>query len=852
MAAGTVGRARDLGLVRALLADRAARVVLVTGEAGVGKSHLLDVLAQERAAVRAWGVRGLSAVPLGALAHLVVTGESLTEMVVEVLAAVPAGGVLVVDDLDQLDEVSLAVALRVARDRDRVLLASVRTEGGELPAAVAAASYDGGVAVHEVRAFDPAETEQFVEQLLGDVVDAAVVDEVWRRCRGNALLVSQLVGEARLRGDLVRGDAGWVARGRLRVPAEPRRLLLSRLDGLSDEAVEAAHLLAVVERMPLAEVTLSGRGDWFDELEEHGLVEWVGDVVRFAHPLLAEVVWDDLTPPRRQALHRDHAALARAVPGYDVVRAAVLALEAGEVPDEPGLLAAARLAMAGGSARTAVRLALGAVDAADLDVAAEAALVAATAQAELGRLDDAVDLLRRVLVQQPIGPMAAALAVALHSLVVWTSFDVEGAAEVLAAEIERYPAGTPLIGEVFAVARADALVYAGHAEQALALVADVDGAQLPPDLRYFHLGTLTHAHTRLGRTAEAIAVAESALAGAAADPDGVDATVRVKHLTNLANAQREHGRLTDAAASAEQAHRIALADGRVLERAWAALNAGAAHLQTGDLTSATTWARRSLLAAAPAAMVDCQRLALGVLITAQGMCGVADDASLRRLDELPDGVGFLRQHVPIARAWHAVARGRTGLAHEHLASGLRDAADSGAVVTEGWILHEQLRLGERAGVLDRLRALPADSPVARARVALATGIERRDAAALADAAARFEDLGALLYAAEAHAELGRTSTGRDAARAVRRARELVDRLGCVPRTPLLLGVPEDPLTRRERLVAERAATGQSNAEIAADLHLSVRTVENHLARAYAKLGIESRSELAGAVRPAHV
>lgn len=845
MAAGaTVGRERDLALVRAQLASPGARVVLVAGEAGVGKSHLLDVLAEELAGVRAWGVRGLSAVPLGALAHLVAEGESLTGMVAGVLAAVPAGGVLVVDDLDQLDEVSLAVAMRVARDRDRVLLASVRTEGGRLPPAVAAASYDGGAVVHVVAAFDPAESETFVERLLGDVVDGAVLDEVWRRCRGNALLISQLVQDARMRGDLVRGDSGWVARGPLPLPAEPRRMLLARLDGLSEEAVEAAHLLAVVERMPLTEVTLSGREPWFDELRDAGLVAWDGDVVRFAHPLLAEVVWGELTPPRRQALYRDHAALARAVPGHDVVRAAVLALEAGDVPDLPGLLAAARLALAGGSPANAARLALGAVGAADPDVVAQAALVAASAQAELGQLDRAVVLLREILAEQPVGPMAAALAVALHSIVVWNTFDLEGAAAVLDREIGRYPPGTPLIEEVFAVARADALVYAGHAEEALALVADVDGALLPADLRYLYLATLTHARTRLGRTAEAIAIAEEALAIAARDPAGIDAPTRYKHLTNLANALREHGRLPEAAAAAEEAHRGALADGRVLERAWAALNASAAYLQAGDLVAAATWARRSLLASAPAAMVDCQRLALGVLVAAEGMRGIADETALERLDGLPDGVGFLRQHVPIARAWSAAAQGRPGLARAHLAEGLRDAVATGAVVTTAWILHEQLRLGERAGIRDHLVALGLDSPIAHARVALARGVEHADPAALAEAAVRFEELGALLYAAEAYAELGRTATGRDAARAVRRARELAERLGS-PATPLLLGLPADPLTPRERLVAERAASGESNAAIAAGLHLSVRTVENHLARTYAKLGIESRAELAG-------
>ncbi|MGH9222289.1 MAG: helix-turn-helix domain-containing protein, partial [Acidimicrobiales bacterium] len=57
--------------------------------------------------------------------------------------------------------------------------------------------------------------------------------------------------------------------------------------------------------------------------------------------------------------------------------------------------------------------------------------------------------------------------------------------------------------------------------------------------------------------------------------------------------------------------------------------------------------------------------------------------------------------------------------------------------------------------------------------------------------------------------------------------------------------PEDPsrLTDAERRVALRAAEGLSNADIARALYLSVHTVESHLKRVYAKLGIASRRQL---------
>ncbi|HEV3123767.1 MAG TPA: AAA family ATPase [Candidatus Dormibacteraeota bacterium] len=53
----------------------------------------------------------------------------------------------------------------------------------------------------------------------------------------------------------------------------------------------------------------------------------------------------------------------------------------------------------------------------------------------------------------------------------------------------------------------------------------------------------------------------------------------------------------------------------------------------------------------------------------------------------------------------------------------------------------------------------------------------------------------------------------------------------------------DPLSRREREVAELAATGLSSRSVALRLALSERTIENHLQRIYAKLGLHSRAEL---------
>jgi DNA-binding CsgD family transcriptional regulator len=53
------------------------------------------------------------------------------------------------------------------------------------------------------------------------------------------------------------------------------------------------------------------------------------------------------------------------------------------------------------------------------------------------------------------------------------------------------------------------------------------------------------------------------------------------------------------------------------------------------------------------------------------------------------------------------------------------------------------------------------------------------------------------------------------------------------------------LTETERQVADLVAAGLTNREVADRLFVSVRTVEANLSRTYAKLGVRSRTELAG-------
>ena len=77
------------------------------------------------------------------------------------------------------------------------------------------------------------------------------------------------------------------------------------------------------------------------------------------------------------------------------------------------------------------------------------------------------------------------------------------------------------------------------------------------------------------------------------------------------------------------------------------------------------------------------------------------------------------------------------------------------------------------------------------------------------------------------------------------ARQELACTGARPRRPRLTGI--DALTASERRVAQMAAQGLSNRDVAQALFVSAKTVETHLGSAYRKLGITGRPELAAAL-----
>jgi DNA-binding CsgD family transcriptional regulator len=214
-------------------------------------------------------------------------------------------------------------------------------------------------------------------------------------------------------------------------------------------------------------------------------------------------------------------------------------------------------------------------------------------------------------------------------------------------------------------------------------------------------------------------------------------------------------------------------------------------------------------------------LALGNLESAAGY-----------LRELPDRLAAGGMNDPAASLWADTIETLIGLGElERARTYLNRHAPQARRLGSPWVVASAERCrgllaaaeGDLATALDSLERAHAGLeglpfPLERGRSLLCLGTVRRQAQqkraareALEQALAIFEELGARLWAEKARAELARIS-GRRAA-------------------------SDEELTETERRVAELAAQGRSNREIAAELFMGVSTVEAHLSHVYRKLGV---------------
>jgi DNA-binding NarL/FixJ family response regulator len=849
------GRDDELTAIVGRLRARRGRSVVIAGPPGSGKTRLAAEVVREVAKTnvvihRVVATLGLHSVPFGAFATAMPELD-LSGGLVAVLQRVPGSlrddrHLLLVDDAQLLDNASAELLSHLVRSGSCLAVITVRTPA-PLPEAVADL-WKGDDADHlKLTGLAPCAVEEIAAALLGGPLAASTVRWLVQASEGNPLYVRELVASASASKALVEDAGRWLVRQP--VPASGRLvdLVAGRLDGLSAAAIEVVDLLAVGQPLPF-ELLVTLAGDRaVEDAEFAGVLEpRGGSAVGLSHPLLAEVRRQQLP---RTRLRRISARLAETMKvdefssRPDVLRVARWALDAGSAPDLDLLVTAATTARAMAELDLAESFARHALSA---GAGAPAALVLGEALFFSGRLDEADDVLCDAAPlcrnDSDLAAITAARAYLLGTLKGDRAAAVQLLAEV-APKLEDVSAQMKVMGSLTMLR-----VLAGEprlaAESALTVAGASDTAIANRGLYYAAV-----AHAQMGAGEAALVFAARGL-GEHATP-AKQAASRREHNVGFAMAQLGMGRFRDAGELSGAMRDLAGRD-HEMEATYCLLGGMAAFEQgqlsmAHDLFSDGIAHNRAIEDLAPL------RWCLGGLALTTATIGDLDRAS-RAISEL-DGLGshwmelFEAELVNRGRAWMRVLRGDVSGAIELLVEAAADAAGRGQHVGEGSLLHDVVRLGAPHLAGDRLLELEdhVDGDLIDAYSAHARGAIAGDVDLLEEAANRFERTGALLYAAEAGATAARlheqAGSGRRAALWRQHVDQLVNQCGPV-RTPALLGRSQAAtLTRREREVACLATSGATATMIAAQLHLSVRTVENHLQRAYTKLGVTRREEL---------
>jgi DNA-binding CsgD family transcriptional regulator len=792
---------------------------------------------------------------------------------------------LAVDDLHWADQPSLRFTAYLARRLEGlpVLLVLTVREPRSVPAAdrelTAGLAAEASVRVLRPAALGTAACAELVSRMLGGEPSLAFQDACRELTGGNPLLLQALL--ASLIAERVMGTDADVPHLRRLTPGVVSRSVLLQLGRMSAAALSAARAVAVLGTAAtiarvgrLAGLDADACADAVAALMTERLIEGE-QALRFVHPLVRSAVYQDLASPVRQ---RWHARAARMLDAEGATREEVTVhlLGAGPAGDAwvvDKLREAAADARGRGAADVAVlylqralaeppaaglrrdvlfelgkletmqapaeavgHLSEALARTADWPRRGEITLALGEALALGGRFTDAVDLLARTVTEAREESCREPLEAALLNT---ARMDV-GTRALTQSLLERVTARA---------ARGDELHPQLHANLAIELAAT--GQYL--ERAVWNAREALRAMPRLMSVSTA-ALPETISVLLFADQDA-EARAAAHSWLRLA---QEHGSQPAAAVAAGITSLIALYGGEVSEAAafgqqaiagapniWistitvsfvvrALIQRGeieqarvllADRSLTGDL--AATWphnlvrhARGCLHASAgdqASAVVDL--LEAGKLAGEWGIPNPAimpwrSDAALplTALGDRQLAIQLCGEEIGLARQWGA----SRALGIALTTAGVVDGTSRGIEL-----------LTEAVTVL---RSAPAPLELARALIDLGAALRRAGSRAAARGILR-EGLDL------AHRQGG--------VRLAARARQELVVAGGKPRRDALRG--RDSLTPGELRVAQLAAAGQTNRQIAQALFVTQRTVENHLTSTYAKLGISSRPSLPAAL-----
>ncbi|WP_344088028.1 AAA family ATPase [Luedemannella helvata] len=867
--------------------------VVLTGPSGIGKTAILDAVADaahERGelVLRVAGAPTERWVPFSALADLLAQlphatlPEPLRDLAAagadppdlrlrqawhELLGAYGRRGnvLLLIDDAQWIDAASAQVigysARRTSNPRIRAVVAQRWPESaGERAAPPHPRA--GNLTPPPVTELTvpPLRADDLAELLAAHGLPYRAAGRLYADSGGNPYLALALAGAFVDRGGAWRPAP---------LPERVRALLRERIYGLPLGVRDTLLVASLATRPTVAQLRLAGRRDAERDIRlaaQAGLVTMDGGLVRFTPSVVATVVADTASLHRRAGIHHRLASVAT-----DPVEATRHRALAGDFPDADAarsLVAAAEAALARGARGLVADLYLLAADRTPpelhrqrldwLVAAAEAA--AATSRPELAaRAADALladaDAPRghRVrarmavidLAGQALSAMdetfAAALADAgddpallapLRLRLAWQAM-VEGARERGAGEAAEAITLAERAGDTATAAMAGAVLaqmervlgrpqYADTLKRALALPD-------PPITGWLHL-TPRYVAARFAFFDDELEAARAELLRmlTVVEPGGGEELFEV--LRSLADVTTRAGRCREALDFAHRAEAVAEDCGLSPGPSW--YTVAMAELAGGSLTRALAYARRGVRASEEEH--DAIYLTRNLHAVGQARLRTGDvrgaAAALRRLRDLQHAQ---RISDPSVVRWHddfVTALASLG-AHEEAAAALtaaRAAAD---------------RLGRGAGTRARHGRAAADLLAERGEHDRAVGL-------LQDTAARFTELGqpieyghSLLIAAQVERRRRRYASARSLAE---RALATFTAVGATPWiAQATRAAAPDPaeLTATEARIAALVRAGASNREIAAQLFLSIKTVEATLTRVYRKLGVRSRTQL---------